>query len=241
MTAERRFKGALSEEYRLIRLALPHFEELQSHVASVAAAYHPAEPSPTIRILDLGCGDGVTSDAILSSRRDALVTALDNEEKMVEQASANLREYIQAGRCAVVLHDALDYLKSQPASTFDVVASALTLHNLQRGYRQAVHVEIHRVLKPAGVFVNADKYAQGDEQRFQALQVAVARFFDAIVPLGKVELLRAWVIHNIADQAPDRVMKEEEAIQELTDIGFRGIDVRCRNNMEAVLVARKPD
>jgi hypothetical protein len=36
-------------------------------------------------------------------------------------------------------------------------------------------------------------------------------------------------------------MKVEEAIQELSKIGFRSIDVRCRNNMEAVLVARKPD
>jgi tRNA (cmo5U34)-methyltransferase len=240
MSEDRRFKGAMSEEYRLIRLALPHFDELQRLVARAVEAYVPACRSNNVQVLDLGCGDGVTSDMILSSRRDAVVTALDNEEQMVEQASKNLREYIQEGRCAVVLHDALDYLRRQPNATLDILASALTLHNLHHTYRRSLHEEIYRVLKPGGLFVNADKYAPPDEQRFRELQVALGRFFDAFVPLGKLDLLREWVLHNVADQAPDRVMKEEDTVQELTRIGFQGIDVRCRNNMEAVLVASKP-
>jgi hypothetical protein len=97
------------------------------------------------------------------------------------------------------------------------------------------------VLRPGGLFVNADKYAEADEQRFRALQVALGRFFDAFVPLGKLDLLRDWVLHNVADQGPDRVMKEADAVGELREIGFREIAVCDRHNMEAVLTARKPE
>jgi SAM-dependent methyltransferase len=193
-----------------------------------------------VQILDLGCGSGVTSHTILTARKDAVVTSLDNEAKMIEQATANLREFLAQGRCRVVQRDALDGLKGRPAGSFDVVASALTLHNLRQTYRSELHREIYRVLKPGGLFVNADKYAEGDEQRYRALQVALGRFFDAFVPLGKLDLLRDWVLHNVADQGPDRVMREEDAVRELRGIAFRDVAVRDRHNMEAVLTARKP-
>jgi ubiquinone/menaquinone biosynthesis C-methylase UbiE len=238
MVDEHRFKGAMSEEYKLIRLALPHFDQLQRLVGEAVANYVTVSSPPCV--LDVGCGDGVTSDTILSSRTDVMVTALDNEEKMVEQARQNLAQFVQTGRCRVVKNDALAYLRREHDAGFDIVASVLTLHNLDHHYRHLVHWEIYRVLKPGGLFVNADKYVESDEQRFKGLQVALGRFFDALVPLGKFDLLRDWVLHNVADQGPDRVMKEADAVEELTSIGFRSVAVRSRMNMEALLTALKP-
>ena len=48
MSVERRFKGAMSEEYKLIRLALPHFEELQGYVAEAVVDYPCAAPSSVV-------------------------------------------------------------------------------------------------------------------------------------------------------------------------------------------------
>ena len=58
MTAEYRFRGAMSEEYRLIRLTIPDFEELQAMVGQVISRYHPASGQQFIEILEIGCGDG---------------------------------------------------------------------------------------------------------------------------------------------------------------------------------------
>jgi len=127
-----------------------------------------------------------------------------------------------------------------PEFSFDVVASALVLHNLNRDYRHLLHEQIYRVLQLGGLFVNADKYAENDEQRFMALQVTLGRFFDTFVPLGKVDLLRAAVLHEVADEAPDRVMREAEAVSELADLGFRNVEVRSRHNVAALLLASKP-
>jgi hypothetical protein len=73
MTAEYRFRGAMSEEYRLIRLAIPGFEELQAFVGEVMSRYPPPSGQPFIEVLEIGCGDGVTSATILSSRKDCLL------------------------------------------------------------------------------------------------------------------------------------------------------------------------
>ena len=86
MKNEKRFKGKMSEEYRLINLALPHFEELQEQVGEAVAAFQKDPRLPALRVIDIGCGDGVTSFTILRSRRDVYLVCLDNEEEMVRQA-----------------------------------------------------------------------------------------------------------------------------------------------------------
>jgi hypothetical protein len=98
-----------------------------------------------------------------------------------------------------------------------------------------------RVLRPGGLLVNADKYAPQDEsERFACLGVALGRFFDAFVPLGKLDLLREWVLHNLADQAPERAMLADDTLAELAGLGFSDLRLGPRWNMEALLVARKP-
>jgi tRNA (cmo5U34)-methyltransferase len=239
MSSEYRFRGAMSEEYRLIRLTIPHFEELQARVGEVVSHYLPDGEPDYVQVLEIGCGDGATSAVILSSRQDCFLTALDSEEKMIEQASANLQRLCHDNRYRLVLCDALTHLKSSPPCTVDIVASALALHNMERSYRDALHTLIFRSLKPGGLFVNADKYAGGEEQRFEALQVGLGKVFDILVPLGKLELLRQCVLHNVADQAPDRVMREDETVAALLRLGFATVDIPYRDNLQAVLVASK--
>jgi SAM-dependent methyltransferase len=238
--SERRFRGAMSEDYLLVRGAVLAFDEFQRLVAEAVAAHPSPDPSAPLRVLDLGCGDGVTAGAILSRRPDALLTALDSEEAMATRASENLAGFIREGRCRVVRHDALAHLRNLPASCFEVVASALALHNLPRGYRQALHREVHRVLGPGGLFANADKYARDDGQRFERLRGTLERFFDAFVPLGKLDLLRACVLHEVADEEPLRVMWEGEVVPELVGIGFRDVEVRRPHPLAALLVATRP-
>jgi ubiquinone/menaquinone biosynthesis C-methylase UbiE len=229
----------MSEEYRLIRLTIPGFEKLQAFLGEVISRYRPDSRGQSIEVLEIGCGDGATSATILGSRDDCLLTALDNEEKMIEQASKALRGYVQNNRCRLILGDALAHLRNLPPRSVDIVASALCLHNLERTYRDALHAEVFRSLKPGGQFVNADKYAAGEEQRFDALRVSLEKLFEVLVPLGKLELLREAVLHNVADQAPERVMWEDETVKALRELGFATVEILYRDNVQAVLTAIK--
>lgn len=236
MKIERRFRGRMGDEYSLIRRILPHFDELQAQVGRELARRRK-QPA---RVIEIGCGDGRTTRAILAACPEAFVTAIDSEPKMIARAKQALQAAIRGGRCEVVRADARQFLAGRPAESAEAVASAMTLHNLTFRYRRELHREIHRVLVRGGLFVNADKYApQDDTARFEALRVALGRFFGTLVPMRRYALLKEWVLHNVADQAPDRVMKEGDAIQELREIGFAPISLRDRANMEAVLVARK--
>jgi hypothetical protein len=87
-------------------------------------------------------------------------------------------------------------------------------------YRSELLVEIHRCLGQSGLFVNADKYPPDDDQE-------------------RYELLREWVLHNVADHSPERVMKIGEAMADLGAIGFTDVKEVYRHGLEAVVVGVK--
>jgi spermidine synthase len=237
MTSENRFAGRLAEEYELITLAYPDFEEFQRGLARHLAEEVP----PQGRVLEIGTGDGFTTDIILQARCDIHLVSVDMDPVMVRQATARMEDPIRAGRLEVVCADALAFLREGHQDQFDAVVSAFTLHNIPVDHRSHLEEAIFAALRPGGVFVNADKYAPDDEQqRFEALQFQVGRFFEAFVPLGKIDLLREWVIHNIADQSPRFVMREHSAEARMREVGFVDVQVGERSHMQAVLAARKP-
>ena len=61
------------------------------------------------------------------------------------------------------------------------------------------------------------------------MEAAAGRAFNKVV-----------AIHNMADQAPDRVMREDETVAALLRLGFATVDIPYRDNLQAVLVASKP-
>jgi ubiquinone/menaquinone biosynthesis C-methylase UbiE len=230
----------MAEGYRLIRRAIPGFDEVQSQVAGAVADHAALLHSTSLQVLDLGCGDGITSHTILSRCNDVFVTALDGEQGMMTQAQENLVSFLRQGRCQVVLSDALPFLRAQPHGSLDVVATALAMHNLQHMERHTLYREIFRVLKPGGLFAVADKFARNEVQRWERLRSVLERFFAVLVPLGKLDLLRECVLHEIADEAPDRLLREDETMQELAVLGYCAINIRTRFAIGALLVAHRP-
>jgi SAM-dependent methyltransferase len=140
----------------------------------------------------------------------------------------------------LVESDALSWLQTADSGRFDVVASVMVLHNFGRGYRTRVLREIHRVLKPKGLFVNGDKYPTDDVAGFyRILPLHLAPFFDVLGPAGSPDLLKAVVLHELADFAPDRIMREREFLREVTAIGFDGCGFACRRNFDAVFCGHR--
>lgn len=238
-TGEHRFSGSLAEEYELITLAYPDFETFQHRMIdriSERVAAHRSDD--TLNLLEIGTGNGFTTRLILEALAKApqttvKVVSIDNDPEMLAQAV----EHINTRRCELHEADALAFLQDQPADSWDIVASAFTIHNLERDYRDEVEKEIYRVLRKDGLFTNADKYAPDGQERFEALTYQVGRFFDAFLESGRHELLRKWVLHNIDDQSPRYVMLASEAIPRLNALGFREVVLDGRAHMQAVLTA----
>lgn len=136
-------------------------------------------------VLDLGCGSGASTRAVLDAwtarggaTGDLDVTGVDASEGMVAQARA--KEW-PAG-VHLVVSDAVAHLRGLPDASVDGVLGAYLLRNVPD--RQALVDEVARVLRPGGVAVLHD-YSVAGSLRARAVWAAVCHA--VIIPLAAVK------------------------------------------------------
>lgn len=236
-----RFEGALGgSEYDLLKLAMPHYDEVEAEVGIQVQTKCFWMKAEAIKVLEIGPGSGITTRVLLDADSRIHITAVDSSRKMVADLADEFKASGQDCRVDLVEQEIESYLRSVPDGEFDVVASAFVLHNLERGHRSRVMGEIFRVLKPSGLLVNADKLAHDDMERRAQAYVAQVSMLDKIEQAGRPDVKAEWVEHYKVDEQPHIVYIESEALAQLRGFGFTGVRVVYRHLMEAVFVAAKP-
>jgi len=102
------------------------------------------------RVLDLGAGTGLLSEAVARRHPRAELVALDGSQEMLERAAERLP---YASRIVRDLREPL------PDGPFDAVVSSLAIHHLEHAEQQDLYRRVAAVLAPGGVFVNAEHVA----------------------------------------------------------------------------------
>jgi ubiquinone/menaquinone biosynthesis C-methylase UbiE len=234
MPANRWFQGRLNQEDQLFRRAIPHSDEMERQLSESVRRHWPKK---RLNVVELGCGTGFSTAAILRRRPGLNLTGLDNDPPSLAQARLNLRPWGKA--VTLVKTDVLSYLTRARTSSVDAVASKFTLHNFERSYRGKVLRHIHRVLRPGGLFVNADKYALEGRAHTSVVRQQMIRYLDLFLPLGRRDLLQEALDHTLLDENEARLMRERQALQDMGRLGFQAIRRVFRRGMDAVYVARK--
>jgi tRNA (cmo5U34)-methyltransferase len=103
---------------------------------------------PPRRVLDLGAGTGLLAARVGAAHPAAELVLVDGAPAMLEQARAQLGP-------AITTHVA-DLTDPLPDGPFDAVVSALAIHHLEHVDVLELLGRIHAVLRPGGVFVNAE-------------------------------------------------------------------------------------
>lgn len=236
---EQLFAGLIGEQYELLKTICPAAPDMSRRVGERVAAW-PAASTP-LAGLELGCGTGITSIALLNGREDLRLTAVDSEPTMLNQARGNLSRWAEQGRLLLRELDALSALRAQPDASFDVVASAYTLHNFFDSYRREVLAEVLRVLKPGGLFVNGDRYALDDVRlHCRTVQDEIQDYFREFGRLGRYDLLEQWIVHLHNDESPDHIMRLAPALDTMRGLGFADVAVEYRQGVNALVTAGKP-
>lgn len=160
------------------------------HMALVDWMLEPLEISVSDRVLDVGCGGGMTLRKFQNLVPEGFVAGLDYAPAMVAQARGRNKSAIAAGKMDVVQGDvaALPF----DSASFDIVVGVETLYFWPDPL--AGLMEIRRVLKPGG---------------------RVAQVMDISKPSAE-----AAVPENVAERMGFRVYAGEELTALLTEAGF---------------------
>ncbi len=140
-TANAWLEAETARRYRLFAQQTTMYQELSHLIVDLA------DLEPGMTVLDLGCGTGVTTQAVLARLGErGHVYALDLSAAMLEVARAQL----PSAQVTFVQSDAGDFTGSIPAPVDRVVCSSVFW---QFRHKPAVMAELGRVLKPDGLFV----------------------------------------------------------------------------------------
>ncbi len=228
----KRFTGVIGEEYRLFGLACPHQDEMQEKIGRCIKAYARTQQF-ALGVVEAGTGTGITSRIILNAHSRIQLVTIDNAEVTLNQAREAFAK--ESSRIHFEHGDLLETLRKM--QSFDVFASAFTLHNFPHPYRIAVTEEVFRMLRPGGMYVNGDKYARANEAlHVQDLAEQLQDFciFDTI---DRHDLKVEWTKHYLEDEKVK--MSDEEEMEILRQIGFSKVSIIYRNRMEAIVRAIK--
>ena len=233
------FSGIIGQEYDLLKLICPFAAEM-SRLVGLEVAEHCRNMAEMPAVVEIGGGTGITTLSILVSNENAHVLSVDNEPIMQNQARQALHSWEANGLLSFSVDDALGALKKLDDHSVDVVASAYTFHNFEADYRKNVIEESFRVLKRGGRFINGDRYALDDvNQHTRNTQREVAGYFKVLTEMQRLDLLEHWIIHLFNDESENHIMRESIAYQQMTEAGFRQIELKMRQDVNALVTAIK--
>lgn len=117
------------------------------------AFYFPSlNGRPSLRVLDLGCGPGVTAIALAQVRPDAHIIGLDLAPRMIRRAREDTRRANLARNISYVIADATALPFA--AEVMDVTTAHSFLYLVSD--RAAVLEEARRVLRPGGRYASME-------------------------------------------------------------------------------------
>lgn len=111
----------------------------------IAFALHPPTAAP--RIVELGCGAGLVTSALLDVLPDATILATDRDERLLQRARERLADAVRTGRVRFERADATNL--PFPARSFDLAVCRCLLMHLADPF--VAVAEMYRVLDIGGV------------------------------------------------------------------------------------------
>lgn len=232
------FEGPIASSYELINLISPNTIPIAIRIGEIVSSLLPHE---AVTGFEIGCGTGICTVQLLNKLDEIKIIAIDNSLDMLEVARKKLANEIKKGRLTIEETDALDALKKTPSESMDFIASNFTIHNFDKNYRIEILVEIFRVLKSGGIFINGDRYAISDPgEHLKETQKTVRKLFQIFQEINRLDLLEEWIVHLFSDESPGKILYLEAALNEYKNLGFADIIVDFRDGVDTLLYAYKP-
>jgi ubiquinone/menaquinone biosynthesis C-methylase UbiE len=185
------------------------------------------------RFLDIGAGDGASSELMRSIFSDAEAVLVDFSEPMLARVERRLGSDGWTPVRADLSKPA--WVQALPAGGFDAVVSSYAIHHLTAERKRALYAEIFGLLEPGAMFVNMDVVKIGGP---------LDGLFDEEI------LARAAAMHPDSrsdpdepfdDHSEDRPDPAEDQLAWLREAGFEDVELEFKWAEGAIFGAIKPD
>jgi tRNA (cmo5U34)-methyltransferase len=212
---------------------IPYREQTQALLVSLLCrVIAPRFPGKPLSVLELGCGDGALSQALLLGCPDIRLTLLDGSQEMLEGARKRFGPdpkvlYIQATFQDVIAG-------SVDLGDPHVVVSAFAIHHLTLAEKGQLFACAARALVSGGVFANVDVVlspAACLEEWYLELWRDWIREHDRVAAEGKSFVHIPTQYKGSADNLPDTL---DEQLRELKQAGLQPVDVFYKCGLFAV-------
>ncbi len=205
-----------------IRGGIPLGEQ-QIEVMLMLVAATVAKPES---LLDLGCGDGVLSEAVLTKYPDAAATLVDFSEPMLLEARKRFGSKADPPRFVQADFSDKDWCK-HVNGPFDLVISGYAIHHQTDELKRRLYTEVFGLLKPGGLFINIDhvKARSGwaltlfDEYLSESIKK-----FNADKGTPELSDKAAELTDDRKKREADVIATVEAQCEWLREIGFRDVD-----------------
>lgn len=205
------FEAEAAQFDSIIRRLIPYYEQMLTALVDAI----PLAPETRFSVLDLGCGTGAVSLAILKRFPQARITLLDLSPKMLAIA----RERIPQTNLSQVIES--NFAEWNWPDRYDVIASSLALHHLPTEAEKAVfHDRIYAGLQTGGTFVNADVVLAGSARMQDVYLERWKQYMTRTTPIAEVET--EWLPRYYAEDIPASLAFHLESLRQS---GFQEVDV----------------
>ncbi|HBN82220.1 MAG TPA: SAM-dependent methyltransferase [Clostridiales bacterium] len=204
------------------RKLIPCFDDFYSVPVSLIDC---GNESP--RILDIGAGTGLLTSFIKTKHPKAKFTLIDISDKMLDQARERFRDDVD------IEYVIADYVSHPIEGSFDVVVSSLSIHHLTDEEKQVLYKKIYGLLKPGGIFVNADQVL-GHTPVIDQLYKSSWKIRIENSGLTSDEIQGVYERTKL-----DKMSRLDDQLQWLKDSGFMDVDCVYKYFNYVVLYARK--
>jgi tRNA (cmo5U34)-methyltransferase len=204
-----------------------------------------ADQRPVRRFLDLGCGDGILTAAILDRFPEAQGDLVDFSEPMLEAAQQKLANF-----ASNLNFKQLDY--ADPAwvklvmgdAPFDAVVSGYSIHHQPDERKRTLFTEIYRLLRPGGWFVNVEHVAPGASLSSTLFYKHIVDTLYTVQQYGGSTKTREQVadeFYRREDRVANILAPVEVQCDWLRQIGYQDVDCYFKIYDLAVFGGRHPD
>ena len=186
--------------------------------------YHFMERN-NLRVLDLGCGDGIITKSCHDKYPDHHYFLMDGSADMIERAKAKLLEV----KNTTFIHQSFEvFIDTEGANTtYDFIFSSNAIHHLDAIGKAKLYFKIYLTLNTAGLFINYD-VVQPATERSEQWQFEMWRQWinEALIKKGRSEDVGKHeglpdLYKSKQDNHPSPLIDQ---LQILEKIGFKDVD-----------------